>query len=165
MYNLFGIIPNRYDIIANTYEIKTTMSNGNPKYNPPADVDSIGKATTVLASLHFNLLHRRELILKEITQIEERTSHNNGQRPPVHRFQSLLKVFVLDLEPMLMRWMSEGDKYEKLRRSVDSKDYEHNLKAFRYIQRLLDDRNIIKIDINKAYDSTDIEVENELSGM
>lgn len=140
------------------------MSNGNPRYNPPADVESIGKATTVLAALHFNLLYRREAILKELAIIEERRLHS-GTMPPTNRFHSLLKVFFIDLEPMLARWMGKTPQYEKLTAAIESNDFEENLRAFRYIQRLLDDRNIIKIDINKAYDRTSIEAENDAAGI
>lgn len=115
-----------------------------------------------LERLKNDLLQRRANVLTAISEYVRRETYSGNQSPPTHQIQAALRILFIDLKPALRRWIDDDKKFQALGDSIDSDDFDNLVDAFAVINEWLDVKKIIRFDLEKAYDSTDIEEENEV---
>lgn len=112
-----------------------------------------------LERLKNDLLNMRAIVRRHIVEHQQRTAHTGNA--PTGKFGAALFTFYLELEPALMRWLSKSE-FELLKKQVGSVKFNDLISAYRKLNLLLDQKKIIRIDLDKAYDTTSVEAENEV---
>jgi len=112
-----------------------------------------------LERLKNDLLNMRAIVRRHIVEYQQRTAHTG--RAPTGKIAAALFTFYLELEPALMRWLSQKE-FDEIKKWIGSIDFNDLMKAYRKLNLLLDQKKIIRIDLDKAYDTTSVESENEV---
>lgn len=112
-----------------------------------------------LERLKNDLLNMRAIVRRHIVEYQQRYAHTGNAS--TGKFAAALFTFYLELEPALMRWLPRTD-FEKLKKNVGSTRFNDLISAYRKLNLLLDQKKIIRIDLDKAYDTTSVEAENEV---
>jgi hypothetical protein len=113
--------------------------------------------------LKIQLLNRRDAVLSAIEAQEERRLRTDDPETGAHKARAKILSFFYAVEPMIKRWVDRKE-YTQLKEDVLA-SYEKSLIVFRRVSELLDQKHITKIDMEKAYDSTNIEQENSVKGV
>lgn len=116
-------------------------------------------AVPPLERLKNDLLNMRALVRHQIVEHQQRFAHTGAAS--TGKIAAALFTFYLELEPALVRWLSK-EEFTKLKKNVGSTLFEDLMQAYRKINLLLDQKKIIRIDLDKAYDTTSVEAENEV---
>jgi len=128
--------------------------------------------------LELVILGRRDELINTFQLWRESLIANDSREEKFkHKLRAVLFSLFLELERPLFRKLSERKvdsdvlnvvKYNDLRRLVFSVDHINNddlVDAYLTFNRALDEMNLIKIDNKKKFDSTNIELENDIKGI
>lgn len=118
---------------------------------PPADI------------LKIQILNRRDSVLTAIEDQEERSIRTGDRETGSHKVKAKIKSFFYALEPALERWTS-AEELKAMREDIQG-DYQSVKSSFRKINKYLDAKNITKMDTEKAYNSANMEEENDIKGV
>ena len=114
--------------------------------------------------LKIQLLNRRDEVLRAIGEQEKRRAKTGDATGAAHEVVGLIRAMYFDLEGSLVRWLQKAE-LEALQKSIASDNYVEVRAGFRTMNKLLDERRIIRMDLEKSYDQTDVEMENEVKGV
>jgi len=117
-----------------------------------------------LEILKIQLLNRRDKVLDAIEQQEVRMAKTKDKDNPAYETIAAIKSFFYAIEPYVKRWLEEED-YTELKSRLTSQQYTDYLSAFRLMNTLLDEKRIIRLDLEREYDTTNVEEENNVKGL
>ena len=131
-----------------------------------ADLTALPTQTTPpLDTLKILILQRRDAVLEAIEDYYKMMEAESS--PPVFFIVSRVRTLFFDVEFMLKRYYGEQKKedFVKLSKAVMGHDVDNSINAFREINRILDEKQLTRFDINEKHDTTRVESENSLKGL